>query len=85
MRTDDEIRESVYHVLENMIHEDAEISDDSELHGDLGIDSLDKIALVMDMEEAFNVDLDEGDFLEVQTVGQVLDYMTAFFKNTDQT
>ena len=44
-----------------------------ELERDLGFDTLDIAELVVDMEEAFNVVIEDGAVLDVKTVGDMID------------
>jgi acyl carrier protein len=45
---------------------------------DLGIDSLDVVELVMELEDAFNMgEIPEEDLKKMRTVGDLVDYVTA--------
>jgi acyl carrier protein len=39
---------------------------------DLGLDSLDNVEVIMSMEEQFDVELEEADFIQCLTVGDML-------------
>jgi len=41
---------------------------------DLDFDSLDKVELVMALEEEFDLDLDEGEMESIDTVGQLIEF-----------
>ena len=45
------------------------------LREDLGLDSLDMIELVFKMEEAFDVDIPNGDLTGIRTVGDTIAYV----------
>ena len=47
---------------------------------DLGIDSLDMVALWMSLEEMFKVDIAEYDIRKSETVGQLLDLLEKHVK-----
>lgn len=42
---------------------------------DLGADSLDRVELVMDLEEAFDIEIPDGDAQKFTTVQRVIDYI----------
>lgn len=44
----------------------------TELAADLGLDSLDMVELVMDVEERFDIDISDGDADHWRTVGDVV-------------
>ena len=48
------------------------ISDASDLSADLGIDSLDRIELTMDLEEEFDIRIRDDDVEGARTVGDVV-------------
>ena len=54
------------------------ISEDTSFVDDLGIDSLDVVELVMELEDAFNMgEIPEEDLKKMRTVGDLVDYVTA--------
>lgn len=42
---------------------------------DLALDSLDVVQMIMAIEEAFDIEIDDEDVEGLQTVGQLLDYI----------
>lgn len=42
---------------------------------DLGLDSLDKIEIIMAIEKEFDIDIDDQDAEKLSTVGSVVDYL----------
>ena len=52
-----------------------EVFEDSEFLSDLGADSLDIVDLVMKIEDEFNLEIDDEDAQEMQTVRRVIDYL----------
>ena len=44
---------------------------------ELALDSLDVVQIVMDIEEAFDIEIDDDDVENLKTVGQLLDYIEA--------
>lgn len=57
-----------------------EIHEDSDFFADLRADSLHMVDLVMKVEEKLNVEIDDEDVQEMQTVGQVIDYLEMVLK-----
>ena len=49
----------------------SEITADSHLDGDLGLDSLDRLSVVMDVEDEFGVDLPDDALENVATVREL--------------
>ena len=53
------------------------ITDDASLTRDLGIDSLDTVDLILQMEDQFKVSIPDEDYPKLQSVGQINDYLQA--------
>ena len=54
------------------------ISEDTSFVEDLGIDSLDVVELVMELEDAFGLDeIPEEELKKMRTVGDLVEYVTA--------
>ena len=51
-----------------------ELSREQELVGDLGIDSPKALELLVELEDAFGVEISDDDAARMDTVGDVLDY-----------
>lgn len=51
------------------------ITDDAVLTRDLGLDSLDTVDLVLQMEDQFHVAIPDEDYAKLQTVRQINDYL----------
>ncbi len=55
-----------------------DISENTSFVEDLGIDSLDVVELVMELEDAFGMDeIPEEDLKKMRTVGDLVEYVTA--------
>ena len=57
-----------------------EITMDSELSGDLGINSIELADLVMICEEKFDIEINDEDIRKFTTVGDVVSYLEALNK-----
>ena len=55
--------------------DEADITMDAELSGDLGINSIELADLVMLCEEKFNIQIEDGDLHKLVTVGDVVNYL----------
>ena len=62
-------------VAERMDVDEAKIADDTHFFNDLQADSLDMAELVIDMEEAFGVQISDEDAQQIETVGQAIKYI----------
>lgn len=50
---------------------------DTSIRADLGADDTDLVEILMDLEEAFDVDITDSDFEELETVGEVVEFIKA--------
>lgn len=68
--------EKVRSLIANELGVDADtITEDSHIIDDLGADSLDAVELIMALEEAFDIEIDDDTASEIQTVQDILDYL----------
>ncbi|WP_221390555.1 acyl carrier protein [Dyadobacter sp. NIV53] len=51
------------------------ITDQANLSRDLGLDSLDTVDLVLQMEDQFHVSIPDEDYSKLQTVGEICEYL----------
>ncbi|AEY67419.1 acyl carrier protein [Clostridium sp. BNL1100] len=52
------------------------INDESRLVGDLGLDSMDLVDLVIDLEDEFGVEINDRDLWNIQTFGDIKIYLS---------
>lgn len=55
-----------------------EISEDDAFVADLGAESIQSLELVASFEEEFEIEMDEEQALEVQTVGDAVDFISEY-------
>lgn len=67
-------KESVTHVLEGLVMEGTSITDNSDFV-DLGLDSLDKVEVAMELENALDVDILDTDLMAMTTVSDIVEYL----------
>jgi len=51
------------------------ITDDANLSKDLGMDSLDTVDLILQMEDQFHVNIPDEDYPKLQSIRQISDYL----------
>ncbi len=52
-----------------------EVTMESDIKEDLGADSLDMVDLIMSIEDAFEVKVEENDAVNIKTVGDIVNYI----------
>lgn len=55
--------------------EDTEITLETSFKDDLNADSLDLVELVMDLEEKYEIEIDQNDLENIVTVGDLVEYL----------
>lgn len=75
----DEVRERVHRVVSQVLKVDpAQIQDEHSFVADLGAESVQSIELMAGFEEEFDIELDEDEALQVQTVGAAIDFIAKY-------
>ena len=64
-------------IVETLGCEADQVTPEASLADDLGADSLASVELVMALEEAANIKIDDADVANLKTVGDILDYLNA--------
>jgi acyl carrier protein len=62
-------------VSEQLGVDEAEVTPSASFVDDLGADSLDQVELVMALEEAFDLEIDDEDAEKIRTVQDAIDYI----------
>jgi len=72
-----DIRQKVTEIIVKKLGvEESQITDAASFTKDLGADSLDTVELIMEFENEFDLSIDEADAEKIQTVGDVVKFMT---------
>lgn len=71
-------------VSEQMGVDKAEISRETSFINDLNADSLDTVELVMEFEDAFDLNIPDEEAEKIQTVGQAIDYIAEYVGKQQQ-
>jgi acyl carrier protein len=64
-------------IVETLGCETEQVTLEASLADDLGADSLAAVELVMALEEAAGISIDDGDAAKLKTVGDIMDYLKA--------
>jgi acyl carrier protein len=76
--TREELKQQLVTLMEDTKGEKIEgLSDDTDLRTGLGLDSVDMVGLVLEVQDKLNLQLSITDFEQVQTFGQLLDVLLA--------
>jgi acyl carrier protein len=69
-------RSTITHILvDNLDLDESKINDNSKLHEDLGIDSLDFCEVIVDIEQALHINIKDEDVLRLTTFGALVNYV----------
>lgn len=67
--------EKIAEIVKEQLNVDNEITEATSFKDDLGADSLDIFELVMSLEEEFGIEIPSEDLENVNTVGDVIEYL----------
>ena len=62
-------------IVDRLGVDESKITEDSSFVGDLGLDSLDIVELIMAFEEEFDIEIPDKDAEKMKTVGDVIKYL----------
>ena len=64
-------------IIEQLDVEDAIVTEEASLADDIGADSLDSVEIMMSLEEEFGVEIPEEDATKMNTVKDIVEYITS--------
>ncbi|MDE5618576.1 MAG: acyl carrier protein [Clostridia bacterium] len=70
-----DIFEKLSAIVKDVMNTDADLTADTRLNEDLKADSLDKVSMLMRLEEEFDIEIDDDKALQFKTVGDVAEYV----------
>ncbi len=80
-----EIESKIVEIVSNQMGVDkAEISKETSFVNDLNADSLDTVEMVMEFEDAFEMNIPDEEAEKIQTVGQAIDYIVEYLNKQEQ-
>ena len=62
-------------IKEQMHHEDMEVTEETSLKDELGVDSIDLIEFVVNLEDEFSIEIPDDDIETIEQLGDMLDYL----------
>ena len=62
-------------IVKNLGVEESEVTCEASFVNDLGADSLDCVELIIDFEHEFGIEIDDNEAENINTVGEVIDYI----------
>jgi acyl carrier protein len=76
---------SVFEKVKEIILEELNVTADkvtleANLKDDLGADSIDAVQIIMDLEDAFEIEIDTDNADAIATVGNLVDYIESLIK-----
>lgn len=67
-------------IAEKLSVDQDSITLESDLQKDFGADSLDAVEIMMSVEDAFDITIDDEDLLEIRTVNDIVQYIEKVVK-----
>ena len=62
-------------IVDKLVIDESEVTNDSNFMSDLGADSLDTVELIMEFEKEFNIQIPDDQAENIATVGQAISYI----------
>jgi len=71
------IKQTITRILEEKLAiSEADIKDDARFYDDLGVDSLDFVEMIVDVEKTFNINIPDDEYERLRTVASLVAYVT---------
>lgn len=67
-------------IVERLNVDESKVTEDASFIEDLGADSLDSVELIMQLEEAFDIQIPDEDAEKISTVGDAVKYIETHMK-----
>jgi acyl carrier protein len=62
-------------IVDKLVVDESEVSNESNFMSDLGADSLDTVELIMEFEKEFDLQIPDDDAEKITTVGEAISYI----------
>ena len=62
-------------IVDKLVIDESEVTEDSDFQKDLGADSLDTVELIMEFEKEFDLQIPDDEAEKIQTVGAAIQYI----------
>lgn len=67
------MREKLFELIESVLDEEVELTEDAEIIDDLGLSSMEFFNLITLIENSFHIKISDREIQELETVGDVLE------------
>ena len=64
-------------IVDKLVIDESEVTDESNFMSDLGADSLDTVELIMEFEKEFDLQIPDDEAEKITTVGQAIEYISS--------
>ncbi len=62
-------------IVDKLVIDESEVTNDSNFMSDLGADSLDTVELIMEFEKEFDIQIPDDEAEKITTVGEAIKYL----------
>lgn len=81
--TNEEIFDRISNLIKEQLHnEKIEVTVKTNIQEDLGIDSIALMEFIITLEDEFNLNIPDEDVEDIQTMGELVDYLSRRLKST---
>lgn len=79
------IQDKIVEIMKNIVNKGTDFSIDleSRLVEDIGLDSLNKVLLIGDIEDEFQLEINDSMFSDISTVGEIVDEISKLYSLKD--
>ena len=64
-------------IVDKLVIDESEVTDESNFMSDLGADSLDTVELIMEFEKEFDIQIPDDEAEKITTVGEAIEYIAS--------
>tara|TARA_B100000902_G_scaffold310734_1_gene300415 strand:+ start:218 stop:454 length:237 start_codon:yes stop_codon:yes gene_type:complete len=64
-------------IVDKLVIDESEVTDESNFMSDLGADSLDTVELIMEFEKEFDLQIPDDEAEKITTVGEAIEYIAS--------
>lgn len=72
-----EVKQEVIRVIKDSTETEIEISESTQLFGEMGLSSVEAVVMLADLEEAFGIDIPAANLRKVRTVGDICELVVS--------
>lgn len=75
---DKKVNETIFKIIKDsisVIYSEVDILEDSHLIDDLGFDSITLVQLIIEIEEKFNIEMDDAEYEQIVKVNTLIEYV----------